>query len=289
MRSAHHRSHHNTLAARDSLAVYLKEIRAYPLMARVEELEAVRRMHAGDHVAFDQLVCANLRFVVSIAKKYQHRGVALADLIDEGNLGLIRAAERFDEAKSVKFISYAVWWIRQSILQLLAESGHTVRVPLSRANLLYRIRRQSSELRQGLGRDPTQREVADELHVLESDVAGTTLIGRSYLSLDEPLADDSEGSMLDIIPDDISRPVDDEMSDQSLAQSIGDAFGCLREREALVLRLYFGFDADEPMTLEAISATLGITRERVRQIKDKALLRIRKSRQGRILAAFANP
>lgn len=283
--SAEHQ--HRKSPSSDSLTKYLHDIRRYPLLTRDEEIAIARGIREGDQKAFERLVCANLRFVVTIAKKYQNRGVALADLIDEGNLGLIRAAEKFDESKGVKFISYAVWWIRQSIVQALAESAHTVRVPLSRAGLLHRIGRHSNELRQELGREPTQKELAAGLELTESEIASTMPIARSYLSLDAPMTESEDGNLLDFLPDDASPSPDDEIGDSALIESVTEALATLRGREAKVLRLYFGFDGEEPMTLETIGGLLGITRERVRQIKEKALARIRKSKHGRVLASLA--
>jgi RNA polymerase primary sigma factor len=270
----------------ESLTTYLREITSYRLLAREEESALGKRIREGDHDAVDQLVCANLRFVVSVAKKFHNRGVALADLINEGNLGLVRAAAKFDESKGVKFISYAVWWIRQAMIQALAEYSHAVRVPVARASALRRIGRQASALRQELVREPTQREIAAELDVSEAEIASTMAIARTCLSLDAPMSENEDGKLFDVLPDDVSPAPDERLADHGLATSVEAALGRLRGREAKVLRQYFGLDGDEPMTLEEIARSLGITRERVRQIKEKALARMRKAERTTALASF---
>ena len=270
----------------DSLATYLREIKSYPLLSRAEESELGRRIRAGDGDAFESLVCSNLRFVVSIAKRYQHHGVPLADLIDEGNLGLIRAASRYNETKGAKFISYAVWWVRQAIVQAVADHGHAVRVPLSRAGTLYRIGRHASALRQGLGREPRADELAEDLEMSEEEVAVTIPISRRAVSLDAPVGDGSEMTLLDYLPDDLAAPPDTDATTDNLADSVDSALAALPPREAHVLRMYFGFEHGDPVTLEGIGEKLGVTRERVRQIKDRALWRIRNSSAAPALASF---
>ncbi|HEY8483192.1 MAG TPA: sigma-70 family RNA polymerase sigma factor [Longimicrobiales bacterium] len=265
---------------------YLKEISAYPLLSREEEVELARRIKQGDTEALDKLVRSNLRFVVSVAKKYQNQGVALGDLINEGNLGLIRAAHKFDETKGIKFISYAVWWIRQAILQSLAEQSRIVRVPLNRAGTLHRIGRRSSTLQQELGREPTIEEIADELDLPHDEIEHTLAISQAHLSLDAPLTPGEDNRLLDYLPDQFSAGPDDETYERALSQTIEEALSTLKEREAKVLRLYFGLDGGEPMTLEEIGSLLGITRERVRQIKEKALLRLRHASRARYLETF---
>ena len=234
----------------DSLTTYLDAIRAYPLVGPAEEAELARRIHLDDAQARERLICANLRFVVSVAKKYQHLGVPLADLINEGNIGLLRAARRFDETKGVKFISYAVWWIRQAILQALAHQGRPVRIPVGRA----------AELRRGA-------------------------IGGS-LSLDAPLGVSSETLLGEVLADETSVAPDDSLHDDALEDTTAAALATLRPRELRVLRRYFGLDHKDPMTLEEIAEGLGVTRERVRQIKDNALRKIRRSPYASALAAF---
>ncbi len=269
-----------------SLDQYLKEISAYPLLTREQEVELAGRIRTGDEEALDTLVRSNLRFVVSVAKKYQNQGVALGDLINEGNLGLIRAAHKFDETKGIKFISYAVWWIRQAILQALAEQSRIVRVPLNRAGALHRIGRRSSTLLQELGREPTVEEIADELDISHEEVQRTLAISQSHLSLDAPLSPGEDNRLLDYLPDQFSAGPDDETYDRALSLTIEEALGTLKEREAKVLRLYFGLDAQDPMTLEEIGSLLNITRERVRQIKEKALVRLRHASRARFLETF---
>jgi RNA polymerase primary sigma factor len=270
-----------------SLDQYLKEISSYPLLKREDEIELAIRIKQGEEEALDKLVRSNLRFVVSVAKKYQNQGVALGDLINEGNLGLIRAAHKFDETKGIKFISYAVWWIRQAILQALAEQSRIVRVPLNRAGALHRIGRRSSTLLQELGREPTLEELADELDLSEDEVERTLAISQTHLSLDAPLTPGEDNRLLDYLPDQLSAGPDDETYERALTNTVEEALGSLKEREARVLRLYFGLeDGRDPMTLEEIGSMLGITRERVRQIKEKALVRLRHASRARYLETF---
>jgi RNA polymerase primary sigma factor len=269
-----------------SLDQYLKEISRYPLIDREEEARLARGIRNGDEEALDKLVRSNLRFVVSVAKKYQNQGVLLSDLINEGNLGLIRAAHKFDESKGIKFISYAVWWIRQAILQALAEQSRIVRVPLNRAGALHRIGRRSSALLQELGREPTVEEIAEDLEISQEEVASTLAIAQSHLSLDAPLTPGEDNRLLDYLPDQYSPQPEDETFEHALRDTIDQALSTLKEREAKVLRLYFGLDDQDPMTLEEIGALLGITRERVRQIKEKALIRLRHASRSRFLETF---
>ena len=272
--------------ADDSLSAYLREIGAFALLSRRDEIALARRIHRGDTEAFDLLVCSNLRFVVSVAKKYQNQGVSLSDLIDEGNLGLMRAAHKFDETKGIKFISYAVWWIRQAILQALAEQSRIVRVPLNRAGTLHRIGKRANALRQELGREPTVEEIAEGMDISEEEVAKTVPISQGHLSLDAPLAPGEEHRLIDYLPDNVNATPDEQTFEKALTESIEQALSRLKPREARILRLYFGLDGEDALTLEEIGGQLGITRERVRQIKEKALSRIRKTQQGRALAAF---
>ena len=223
---------------------------------------------------------------MSVAKKYQNQGVPLSDLINEGNLGLIRAAHKFDETKGIKFISYAVWWIRQAILQALAEQSRIVRVPLNRAGALHRIGRRSSSLLQELGREPTVEEIADGLDITQEEVERTLAISQSHLSLDAPITPGEDNRLLDYLPDQFSPGPEDEAYDHALKDTIEEALASLKEREAHILRLYFGLDDQDPMTLEEIGKILGITRERVRQIKEKALVRLRHASRARFLETF---
>lgn len=269
-----------------SLDQYLREISTYPLLSREEEIELARRIKRADRDALDKLVRSNLRFVVSVAKKYQNQGVALGDLINEGNLGLIRAAHKFDETKGIKFISYAVWWIRQAILQALAEQSRIVRVPLNRAGALHRIGRRSSALLQELGREPTPDELADDLDLSHEEVERTLALSQSHLSLDAPLTPGEDGRLLDYLPDQYSPTPDDETYTRALSFTIEEALSTLKDREAKILRLYFGLDGQEPMTLEEIGTLLGITRERVRQIKERGLARLRHASRARFLETY---
>jgi RNA polymerase primary sigma factor len=268
-----------------SLDIYLREIAAYPLISRDDEAVLGRRIREGDTTAVDALVRANLRFVVSVAKKYQNQGVSLSDLINEGNLGLIRAAHRFDETRGMRFISYAVWWIRQAIHQALADQGRIVRVPRRHAGMLARVNRQVRSLEQSLGREATAAEVAEETALSETEVASAFAMTRPHLSLDAPSTETADDRLLDKIPDDEGARPDEALYSEALADTVAASLGGLREREARVLRLYFGFDGD-PLTLEEIGARMGVTRERARQIKERALGRLRRSRAGRTLEQF---
>jgi RNA polymerase primary sigma factor len=265
---------------------YLREISQYPLITRREEVELAIKIKDGCRVSLDKLVRSNLRFVVSVAKKYQNQGVSLADLINEGNLGLIRAAHKFDETRGIKFISYAVWWIRQAILQALAEQSRIVRVPLNRAGTLHRIGRRSSALLQELGREPTVEEIAEGMDISREEVAKTMSISQNHLSLDAPLTPGEDNKLLDYLPDQQNPGPDEQAFERALSESIEEMLTDLKEREARILRLYFGLENKEPMTLEQIGQMMGITRERVRQIKEKALARLRHAKRARALSSF---
>ncbi|MGD2216120.1 MAG: RNA polymerase sigma factor RpoD/SigA [Gemmatimonadales bacterium] len=277
---------HRAATPPGSLDQYLREISAYPLIDRDEEGVLARKIRRGDRVALEKLVNSNLRFVVSIAKKYQNQGVALADLINEGNLGLIRAAEKFDETRGVKFISYAVWWIRQAILQALAEQSRIVRVPLNRAGELHRIGKRSSALVQELGREPTVGELAEGLEVEADELYKTMSIAMAHLSLDAPLVPGEDNKLLDYLPDDIRPGPEQEAFEKALKINVEAALSTLKPREAKILRLYYGLDGEEAMTLEEIGQQLGVTRERVRQIKERALARLRHVSRARSLESF---
>ena len=223
---------------------------------------------------------------MSVAKKYQNQGVSLSDLINEGNLGLIRAAHKFDETKGIKFISYAVWWIRQAILQALAEQSRIVRVPLNRAGTLHRIGKRSSALLQELGREPTPTEIAEGMDITIEEVQKTLSISQTHLSLDAPMTPGEDNRLLDYLPDTQNSGSDSDTFEHALTESIEEVLSTLKERETKILRLYFGLDGPEPMTLEEIGSLLGITRERVRQIKEKALSRLRHVSRARALETF---
>lgn len=269
-----------------SLDQYLREISRYPLIPQTEEVTLAQGIRRGDAESLDKLVRSNLRFVVSVAKKYQNQGVSLADLINEGNLGLIRAAHKFDETKGIKFISYAVWWIRQAILQALAEQSRIVRVPLNRAGTLHRIGKRSAALLQELGREPTPTEIAEGMDITLEEVQKTMSISQAHLSLDAPMTPGEDNRLLDYLPDTQNAGSDTETFEHALTEGIVEVLATLKEREARILRLYFGLEGPEPMTLEEIGTLLGITRERVRQIKEKALSRLRHVSRARSLESF---
>jgi RNA polymerase primary sigma factor len=228
-----------------SLDQYLRDISIYPLISRDEEIALAKRIRTSDQEALDTLVRSNLRFVVSVAKKYQNQGVSLSDLINEGNLGLIRAAHKFDETKGIKFISYAVWWIRQAILQALAEQSRIVRVPLNRAGTLHRIGKRASTLLQELGREPTHSEIAEGMDISEEEVAKTMSISQAHLSLDAPIAPGEDSSLLERIADVDSLTPDEQTFEKALTEAISESLASLKERESKILRLYFGLDNQE--------------------------------------------
>ncbi|HWH52048.1 MAG TPA: RNA polymerase sigma factor RpoD/SigA [Gemmatimonadaceae bacterium] len=277
---------HDDLPGGNSLSTYLNEIRTYPLLTRDEEAELAGRIRAGDSQALDRLVCANLRFVVSIAKRYQHHGVPLADLINEGNLGLIRAAEKFDDAHGVKFISYAVWWIRQAVVQAIADHGRAVRIPVGRAGELYRMKRRANALRHELGREPTRVELSDAGLLDTEDSSSSLPVWPPDVSLDAGPNTDGNMLLLEFIPDESAEAPDQAVAEHNLTDSLEAGLAQLRPRELRVVRLYFGLDDGEPMTLDAIGTLLGVTRERVRQIKDRALSRLRRSDSRAALASL---
>ena len=259
----------------DSLGSYLGEIANSTPLSASQEVNLARKIKDGDERARNALVEANLRFVVSVAKEYQNRGVPLSDLISAGNVGLITAAERFDENKGFKFISYAVWWIRQAILQTLAEQARTVRLPLNKIGLLYKISKASRSLQQQRADAPNPEDIASELDVPVEEVRETLLCGRAVRSLDAKFNEEEDSSLLDILPDDKQESPESRVLKGCLRGQIDSALGSLVGRESEILRLYFGLDGEEPMTLDQIGSRFGLTRERVRQIKEKALHRLR--------------
>jgi len=259
----------------DSLGSYLGEIASSKPLSSAQEVELAQRIKQGDEAARNELVEANLRFVVGVAKQFQNRGVPLADMISAGNMGLITAAERFDEHRGFKFISYAVWWIRQAILQTLAEQARTVRLPLNKVGLLYKISKASRQLRQQHADDPAPEEIAAALDVSVEEVKETMLCGRSVRSLDATFREEEDHSLLDVIPDDRQESPEIMVMKGCLRGQIDSVLGGLVNREAEILKLYFGLDGEEPMTLDQIGNRYGLTRERVRQIKEKALDRLR--------------
>lgn len=272
----------------DSLGSYLTEIASSRPLSAADEVQLARDIKKGDESARNRLVEANLRFVVSVAKEYQNRGVPLADLISAGNMGLITAAERFDENKGFKFISYAVWWIRQAILQTLAEQSRTVRLPLNKIGLLYKISKASRKLRQQRADDPNPEEIAEQLEVSADEVKETLLCGRSVRSLDATFREEEDQSLLDVLPDDRQESPENEVMRGCLRGQIDTALGSLVGREAEIIRLYFGLDGEESMTLDQIGARFSLTRERVRQIKEKALHRLRHPSRCDQLRTYSN-
>jgi len=271
-----------------SLDLYLREIGQTPLITPKEEVELAKSIRRGDEGALEKLTKANLRFVVSVAKQYQNQGLSLADLINEGNIGLIKAAKRFDETRGFKFISYAVWWIRQAILQALAEQSRIVRLPLNRVGTLHKIGKMSASLEQEFGREPSPDEIAKQLELTEVEVSDTLKISNSHLSLDAPFSVSEDNSLIDILEDEFQPPPDETMMDESLKIEIGRALDSLTPREAEVINLYFGLNHDKALTLEEIGARFGLTRERVRQIKEKAIKRLRHASRSKALRAYLN-
>jgi len=254
---------------------YLQEIGQIDLLEPEEEVELARRIDEGDDEALHQLVRANLRFVVSVAKKYQGQGLSLSDLINEGNYGLIKAAKRFDETRGFKFISYAVWWIRQAILQALAEQSRVVRLPLNRIGTISKIRKKKAKLSQEHDRDPNIEELAEELDIDVQKVREAMQHSSRHLSMDAPFNEEDDNSLLDVLPDEDTGTPDDEMMGESVKIDIERALSMLHPREAEITRLYFGIGREHPLTLEEIGQRFGLTRERVRQIKEKALRKLR--------------
>jgi len=272
--------------ANQSLDRYLQEIGEVPLLTPEKEIELARKIKKGDQTALEKLAEANLRFVVSVAKQYQNQGLTLGDLINEGNLGLIKAAKRFDETRGFKFISYAVWWIRQSILQALAEQSRVVRLPLNRVGALNKIGKAFSNLEQEFEREPSANEIAEELAMTPYEVSDTLKISGKHLSLDAPFNQGDDNRLLDVIQDEHQAPPDDILLNESLRIEVKRALTTLSEREAEVIKLYFGLDREHPLTLEEIGERFNLTRERVRQIKEKAIRRLRHTSRSRMLRSY---
>ena len=269
-----------------SLDKYLQEIGKVDLLTPDEEVDLAKRIRAGDQLALEKLTKANLRFVVSVAKQYQNQGLTLGDLINEGNLGLIKAAQRFDETRGFKFISYAVWWIRQSILQALAEQSRIVRLPLNRVGSLNKISKTFSELEQKYEREPSPDELADVLDVTTSEVVDTMKISGRHVSMDAPFVQGEENSLLDVLENDSEVTPDSSLMDDSLRKEVQRALSTLTQREADVITLYFGLNGEHSMTLEEIGERFNLTRERVRQIKEKAIRRLRHTSRSKALKPY---
>lgn len=269
-----------------SLDRYLQEIGKVELLSAEEEIELAIKIKKGDQRALDTLVRANLRFVVSVAKQYQNQGLSLGDLINEGNLGLIKAAKRFDETRGFKFISYAVWWIRQSILQALAEQSRIVRLPLNKITDLNKYIKAISSLEQEYEREPSATELAKKLEIDVTEVADILKIAGKHVSMDAPFAQGDDNRLLDVIQNDLHPSPDTGLMNESLKMEIDRALSTLTEREAEVVRLYFGLNKENSLTLEEIGERFNLTRERVRQIKEKAIRRLRHASRSRNLSSY---
>jgi RNA polymerase primary sigma factor len=269
-----------------SLDKYLQEIGKVDLLTPDEEIDLAIKIKKGDQLALERLVKANLRFVVSVAKQYQNQGLSLGDLINEGNLGLIKAAKRFDETRGFKFISYAVWWIRQSILQALAEQSRIVRLPLNRVGALNKIGKAYSNLEQEFEREPSANELAKELEMDISEVSDTLKISGRHVSMDAPFAQGEDNRLLDVLSNDSQPTPDFTLMSESLKNEIERALSTLTEREAEVIKLYFGLNKEHSLTLEEIGEKFNLTRERVRQIKEKAIRRLRHASRSKNLRAY---
>ena len=269
-----------------SLDKYLQEIGKVDLITADEEVELAQRIKAGDQIALEKLTKANLRFVVSVAKQYQNQGLTLPDLITEGNLGLIKAAQRFDETRGFKFISYAVWWIRQSILQALAEQSRIVRLPLNKIGSINKINKTYAFLEQSHERPPSAEEIAKELDMTINDVKESMKNSGRHVSMDAPLVEGEDSNLYDVLRSGESPNPDKDLLHESLRTEIERALETLTPREADVIRLYFGLGNQHPMTLEEIGETFDLTRERVRQIKEKAIRRLKHTSRSKILKTY---
>ncbi|MDE7160025.1 MAG: RNA polymerase sigma factor RpoD/SigA [Muribaculaceae bacterium] len=267
-----------------SLDKYLQEIGREELISVAEEVELAQRIKKGDKKALEKLTRANLRFVVSVAKQYQNQGLSLPDLINEGNLGLIRAAQKFDETRGFKFISYAVWWIRQSILQALAEQSRIVRLPLNQVGSLNKISKELSRFEQENERRPSPEELAERLDIPVDKISDTLKVSGRHISVDAPFVDGEDNSLLDVLPNDSSPMADSSLNQESLSREVDRALKQLYDREREILKMFFGIGCQE-MTLEEIGAQFDLTRERVRQIKEKAIRRL-KGQKSKLLKSY---
>ena len=269
-----------------SLDKYLHEIGKVDLISAEEEVELARRIKIGDEKALDKLIKANLRFVVSVSKQYQNQGLSLPDLINEGNLGLIKAAQRFDETRGFKFISYAVWWIRQSILQALAEQARIVRLPLNKIGSINKINKTFSELEQKYEREPSVQEIAEVLEMAPDDVKEALKSAGRHVSMDAPIVQDEETTLYDVILSKDSPSPDKSLLTDSLRKEIERVLSTLTYRESNIIRLYFGLNGKHPHTLEEIGEEFSLTRERVRQIKEKAIKRLKNATRCKLLKTY---
>lgn len=269
-----------------SLDKYLQEIGREELITADEEVSLAKRIREGDQVALEKLTKSNLRFVVSVAKQYQNQGLSLPDLINEGNLGLIKAAKRFDETRGFKFISYAVWWIRQSILQALAEQSRIVRLPLNQVGSLNKINKAFSKLEQQYEREPSAEELSEILELPQDKVADTMRVSGRHVSMDAPFVNGEENSLLDVLVNHDSPRADNMLMNESLQREIERSLSTLTERERDVVKLFFGIGINHGLTLEEIGAKFDLTRERVRQIKEKAIRRLRHNSRSKLLKTY---
>jgi RNA polymerase primary sigma factor len=269
-----------------SLDKYLTEIAKVDLITAEQEVELAKRIREGDQVALEKLAKANLRFVVSVAKQYQNNGMSLGDLINEGNVGLIKAAGRFDETRGFKFISYAVWWIRQSIMQALAEQSRIVRLPLNRVASLSKISKAFSELEQKFQREPTHEELSKELDINIEEIEINQRISGRQVSMNAPFVQGEDNSLLDVLVSDSEETPDQGLMDGSLKREVQRALSTLSERESNVIGLYFGLNGKPPLTLEEIGETFSLTPERVRQIKEKATIKLRQNGRSKLLRSY---
>ncbi len=269
-----------------SLDKYLQEIGREELITADEEVQLAQRIKTGDQKALEKLVKANLRFVVSVAKQYQNQGMSLPDLINEGNLGLIKAAQRFDETRGFKFISYAVWWIRQSILQALAEQSRIVRLPLNQVGSINKIKKETSRLEQKFERLPSADELAQALDVPEHKIEAVLKISTRYISMDAPLVEDENTKYIDTYISEDTPDTDDKLIRESLGQEIERSLATLNDKERQVLYLFYGIGMSHALTLDEIGAQINLTRERVRQIKERALRRLKNTSKSRLLKAY---
>ncbi len=270
-----------------SLEKYLQEIGKVDLLTPEKEVDLAKRIKQGDQIALETLTKANLRFVVSVAKQYQNQGLSLSDLINEGNLGLIKAAQRFDETRGFKFISYAVWWIRQSILQALAEQSRIVRLPLNKVGSLNKINRAFSQLEQEFEREPSSEELAHILEISSDEVETTLGVAARHVSMDAPFVDGEDNSLLDVLENPNTPGTDAGLEYlDSLRKEIDRSLGTLTDRQADVIKLYFGIGVEHPLSLEDIGDRFGLTRERVRQIKDKAINKLRSASRSKLLKHY---
>ncbi|MBN1761411.1 MAG: RNA polymerase sigma factor RpoD/SigA [Chitinispirillaceae bacterium] len=271
-----------------SLELYLKDISKNAALSAEDEAKLAVRIKKGDRKALEKLIKANLRFVVSVARNYQNQGLPLGELISEGNLGLIQAAKRFDEKRNFKFISYAVWWIRQAILRALADRSRITRVPLNRIGIIHKVGRTQSKLEQRFRRMPTLDEIAKELGLAESEVIEIQKIGNRYLSLDTPVQADDSSQLIDLLQDENQEMPDSRLIEMSMQEGVNKILDTLNDREKKVLQLYFGVGEETPHTLDEIGRRLHLTRERVRQIKEKAIHRLKNSYRSRSLKVFTD-